>query len=90
MGLFSCLYTCMEYLFCVEMYCYIMWRCSIFIYGLLDESVRSVICRNSTFYVGVQLIPHLILCKVFFYLHFYRSVRCAFVCMCTVGVVLLE
>jgi len=52
-GLFSWLY--LEYWFCVEMYYYIMWRCSIFSYGLLDERVRSVTCIKST-YVHVMLM----------------------------------
>jgi len=34
-GLFLWLY--MEYLFCVQMYYYILWRCIIFWYRLLDE-----------------------------------------------------
>jgi hypothetical protein len=40
----------MEYLFCVEMYYYIMWRCSVFSCGLLLSMLFYVIF-TSNFYI---------------------------------------
>jgi hypothetical protein len=60
-GLFSWLYT--EYLFCVGMCYYTMWRC-VLPYGLLDETVSVVLCIVY-FYVILCVVCFVSFCVLF-------------------------